>query len=490
MTRVIGNLWRGNINVSSPGSVNVSFNVSWGSTNKIFGDNDEVGTFLPVSGTAIESSVDPITFEAPVSGPYQVEFNDATLSYVIKYVGTVPITTIVVRSFVGGNNWVGVCGSYSPPTSYSDPDNKVPGMAWWGSEPSTPMVFKGVDSNNRNIWVWTSTNVPSGRKIEFKIRKNGIDWYPGGNLSVVGGQFADITYDWGLTSNEGIPSTIDTNAPSVSIVYPSNNQIIVNQTNITIYGSASDDRSGVSEVRISINGSPFVLASGTTSWSYTTNLSLNTTNLVRVFAKDVSNNISVTNQVSFTLTNLPSTDVIVNYFNANGWNLVNIHYDGGSGWTTVPGQAMTNLGNGWWRKTVNVLDKIDFVFNNGSSWDNNKGKDYISKISWSSYVYVSNNIVNLGDINTSSFPVTVKVRYYRPDWSTVNIHYYNGSSWTTVPGESMSNEGDGWWVKNINVVGSYYEIVFNNGSGTWDNNGGENYKANIGFTNIVIKGIK
>ncbi|MFN4244649.1 MAG: alpha-amylase family glycosyl hydrolase [Brevinematia bacterium] len=489
MTRVVGNLWRGTINVSSPGSVNVKFNVTWGTTNKTFGDNDEIGTFLPVSGTAIESSSDPITFDAPVVGPYQVEFNDATLSYTIKYVGTIPITTIIVRSFVGGNNWVGVCGSYSPPTSYSDPDNKVPGMAWWGNEPSTPMVFKGVDSNNRNIWVWVSTNVPSGKKIEFKMRRNGVDWYPGANLSVLGGQSADVTYDWGLTSNEGSPSTIDTNSPTVSIAYPTNNQVIVNQSNITIYGNASDDRSGVNEVRISINGSPFVLASGTTSWSYTTNLNLNTTNNVRVYAKDVSNNISVTNSVNFVITNIPSSGITINYFNTS-WSSVNVHYNGGSGWTTVPGVSMNNVGGGWWRKDVDALDKVDFVFNNGSVWDNNNGKDYVSMLSWATNIYVSNSIVNLGNVSTVSAPVNVKIRYYRPDWANVYIHYYNGSGWTTSPGVAMTSEGNGWWVKEINVVGSYYEIKFNNGNGTWDNNGGVNYKANIGFTNIVIKGVK
>ena len=492
LNRVVGNLWRGTINVTSPGNVDVYFNAVFSSTTKTYGDNDEVGTFLPVSGSAIETSSDPITFNAPVAGPYQIEFNDATLSYTIKYVGNIPITTIVCRSFVGGNNWVGICGSYSPPTTSSDPNNKVPGMAWWADEPSTMMVFKGVDSNNRNIWVWVSTNIPSGKKIEFKFRRNGSDWTPGGNYSVVGGQSVDITYDWGLTSNQGAPSLNDTTPPVVSITFPANNQIINNQTNILIYGTASDNSSGVKEVKVSINDGPFVIANGTTSWTFATNLPLNSSNTVRVFAIDISNNYSTTNQVSFVITNIPSTTITIRYYTTN-WSSVYLYHNASGSWTSTPGEAMTSEGNGWWRKDITtVSDVYSFVFNNGSgNWDNNNNRDYISKINFTT-VYVSNRIVNVSPLNTSTTtPVNVTIRYYRPSWTTVKIHYNNGSgTWTSVPGVDMDNEGNGWWSKTIQVVGNYYEFVFNNGSGVWDNNGGSNYKANISFTNVIIRGEK
>ncbi len=392
MNNVFGNLWRGTINVSSAGSVNIFFNVTYSNGSKVFGDDDEVGTFLPVSGIAIESGVNPITFEAPIAGPYEVEFNDATLVYSIKYVGSIPITTIIVRSFVGGNNWVGVCGSYSPPTSYSDPSNHVPGMAWWGDEPSTPMVFKGVDNNNRNIWVWTSTNVPSGKKIEFKPRRNGVDWYPGGNLSVLGGQSADVTYDWGLTSSEGIPDMNDTTPPTVTITYPTSNLVIINTTNITVTGTASDNRSGVKEVRFSLDGGPFGVVNGTSTWS--TNLSLNYgSHYIMVYGVDNSNNVSTTNRSDFMITNIPATNVSIKYYRPD-WSSVNIHYDAGNGWTPVPGVAMSNIGGGWWQKTISVVsDYYRFCFNNGSgTWDNNNGNDYIVSTTYTN-IAVSNGVI-------------------------------------------------------------------------------------------------
>jgi len=392
MNNVVGNLWKGTINVSTPGNVNIFFNANYSNGSKVFGDNDEVGTFLPVSGVAIESSTDPITFNAPVAGPYEIEFNDATLSYSIKYVGSVTITTIIVRSFVGGNNWVGVCGSYSPVTSYDDSANHVPGMAWWGNDPSTPMVFKGVDNNNRNIWVWTSTNVPSGKKIEFKPRRNGADWYPSDNLSVLGGQSADVTYDWGLTSSEGAPDMNDTVPPVVTITYPTSNSLIINTTNITVTGNATDNKSGVEEVRLSVDDGSFGLVSGTSTWS--TNLLLNYgSHYINVYAVDNSNNVSITNRVDFLITNIPATNVSIEYYRPD-WSTVNIHYNAGNGWTSVPGVAMSNIGGGWWQKTISVVSNYyRFCFNNGSgTWDNNGGNDYVVSTTYTN-IGVSNRII-------------------------------------------------------------------------------------------------
>jgi hypothetical protein len=277
-------------------------------------------------------------------------------------------------------------------TSYDDSANHVLGMAWWGNDPSTPMVFKGVDNNNRNIWVWTSTNVPSGKKIEFKPRRNGIDWYPGANLNVLGGQSADVTYDWGLTSSEGAPDMNDTVPPVVTINYPTSNSLIINTTNITVTGSATDNKSGVKEVRLSVDGGPFGLVSGTSTWS--TNLLLNYgSHYINVYAVDNSNNVSITNRVDFVITNIPATNVSIKYYRPD-WSTVNIHYNAGNGWTSVPGVAMSNIGGGWWQKTISVVSNYyRFCFNNGSgTWDNNGGNDYVVSTTYTN-IGVSNGII-------------------------------------------------------------------------------------------------
>ncbi|HEX9781959.1 MAG TPA: carbohydrate binding domain-containing protein [Opitutaceae bacterium] len=78
---------------------------------------------------------------------------------------------------------------------------------------------------------------------------------------------------------------------------------------------------------------------------------------------------------------------------------------------------------------------------------------------------------------TTSANNTVTV-YYRKGFSTPHIHYRAaGGTWTTAPGLPMpAAELAGYAKSTINLgPATQLECVFNNGSGTWDNNGGQNY---------------
>lgn len=82
-----------------------------------------------------------------------------------------------------------------------------------------------------------------------------------------------------------------------------------------------------------------------------------------------------------------------------------------------------------------------------------------------------------------------QIYYYTKtrNWSTVNVHYQiNGSTWTTPPGVAMDGtECTDWVSKTINLgEATGLKLVFNNGSGTWDNNGGSNYSIGTGITTI------
>ncbi|MEU5875313.1 carbohydrate binding domain-containing protein [Glycomyces sp. NPDC047369] len=80
--------------------------------------------------------------------------------------------------------------------------------------------------------------------------------------------------------------------------------------------------------------------------------------------------------------------------------------------------------------------------------------------------------------------------YYRASsgWTGANIHYApDGAAWTTVPGVPMTAACTGWYVRTIDLgtaVGA--QVVFNNGAGTWDNNGGANYR--IGSGDVTVAG--
>ncbi|HZI05435.1 MAG TPA: carbohydrate binding domain-containing protein, partial [Archangium sp.] len=68
--------------------------------------------------------------------------------------------------------------------------------------------------------------------------------------------------------------------------------------------------------------------------------------------------------------------------------------------------------------------------------------------------------------------------YYKKGYTTPYIHYRPaGGTWTVSPGVSMPNaEVSGYARYTVNLgAATQLKAVFNNGSGTWDNNGGLNY---------------
>lgn len=79
--------------------------------------------------------------------------------------------------------------------------------------------------------------------------------------------------------------------------------------------------------------------------------------------------------------------------------------------------------------------------------------------------------------------------YYKvpTGWTTVNIHYApNGGNWTPVPGVPMAPACTGWDVYTVNLgQATGWQTVFNNGNGTWDNNGGRNYSLGIGLWQVA-----
>ncbi len=79
--------------------------------------------------------------------------------------------------------------------------------------------------------------------------------------------------------------------------------------------------------------------------------------------------------------------------------------------------------------------------------------------------------------------------YYKPPsaWSTVNIHYApTGGAWTTVPGVPMAAAScAGWYTRVVDLgAATGMQAIFNNGSGTWDNNSGRNYTVGAGTVTI------
>lgn len=99
----------------------------------------------------------------------------------------------------------------------------------------------------------------------------------------------------------------------------------------------------------------------------------------------------------------------------------------------------------------------------------------------------TNSVVSLSPTNlVAGQPVTVT---YNPVGrnlaaaTAIYLHHgYNGANWTAVPGVAMTKDGSVWkYTYTVTANASTIALVFNNGAGTWDNNGGGNW--NIGVTN-------
>ncbi|WP_439941824.1 carbohydrate binding domain-containing protein [Streptomyces sp. BBFR115] len=84
---------------------------------------------------------------------------------------------------------------------------------------------------------------------------------------------------------------------------------------------------------------------------------------------------------------------------------------------------------------------------------------------------------------------TATVFYYTKtrNWSQYYLHYApDGAAWTQVPGTAMEAGCTDWVKKTVSLgTATTWQATFNNGSGTWDNNGGKNYA--LGTGTITVK---
>ncbi|MEV4249306.1 carbohydrate binding domain-containing protein [Streptosporangium canum] len=191
---------------------------------------------------------------------------------------------------------------------------------------------------------------------------------------------------------------------------------------------------------------------------------------------------------------LAANSVTVYY--ATGWTGANIHYQPTGGtWTPVPGVAMDETAcAGWKKKTVDLgtATGLKAAFNNGAgTWDNNGGRDYTVgtgtvKVS-GGQVTAGNPCPGGGPTDPPGKQAVVYFHKKTKGWNAANIHYQpTGGTWTPVPGVAMDETACADWAKKTVDLGTATGIkaAFNNGSGTWDNNGGADYALGTGLTTV------
>ncbi|MFF0559580.1 carbohydrate binding domain-containing protein [Streptomyces sp. NPDC004266] len=187
-----------------------------------------------------------------------------------------------------------------------------------------------------------------------------------------------------------------------------------------------------------------------------------------------------------------NTATVFYWTRTKNWAAYNLHYapDGGA-WTTVPGVAMEPACTDWVKKTVDLGSAAGLraAFNDGNgTWDNNGGADYALG---TGSITVKDGAVAHSDpcADTIPTPAAKATVYYSTEslgWSTANIHHQPaGGAWTAVPGVGMQAACTGWWKREIDLgTAASLKAAFNNGNGTWDNNGGSDYTIGTGVSTV------
>jgi len=92
-----------------------------------------------------------------------------------------------------------------------------------------------------------------------------------------------------------------------------------------------------------------------------------------------------------------------------------------------------------------------------------------------------------GTAQVSAAADTATIYYYKPykNWSTVYIHHNGSGSWTAAPGIPTAAACADWTVHTVQLGSAAgFQAVFNNGSGAWDNNNGNNYPLGAGIHQV------
>lgn len=323
----------------------------------------------------------------------------------------------------------------------------------------------------------------------------------------------------------------DTQAPSA----PGNvTATVQNASSALVSWSASTDNVGVTGYEIYRNG---VKIGTSATTSFTDNGLVGSTNYsYTVKAYDAAMNLSAFSAAALIVT--PAGNSVTIYYK-QGYTNPYIHYRPvGGTWTTSPGVAIPAAEVAGYNKiTINIgaATQLEACFNNGSgTWDSNGGSNYLFGTGTWTYT-PTGNIQAGGPVTPTASPTasptvaptatptvaptatptvaptatptptvaptatpvptatpagnTATIYYKNTAFSNSYIHYKldGATTWTTSPGVQMQASAFSGY-KSITIsLGSATGLTaaFNNGSGTWDNNGGNNYHFGTGSSSLV-----
>jgi uncharacterized repeat protein (TIGR03806 family) len=293
----------------------------------------------------------------------------------------------------------------------------------------------------------------AGYTHDFGLSVTGGFVYYGPDVPTLYGKYVYGDYVsgrlWALTYD---PAT-DTTTPPVQVAVLSGFEL----------GAFGQDQSGELYLLNLANGGIFVLRPGTP------------TNPVNPVTTDPAPPVRGQNvTVTYNATNR----------NLEGRSPINL-YSGINGWSGVTTRQMNDLGQNRHSVTFQVpanATVLNMVFNHqAETWDNNGGQDWnINTVAdggaGGSVVATEPAPPVRGQTVTITYDATGRVL---AGAQNVNIHRgING--WTGITTQAMTSLGDNRHRITFTVPGNatVLDFAFNNGTGTWDNNGGQDWHIN------------
>ncbi|WP_281423175.1 carbohydrate binding domain-containing protein [Paenibacillus oenotherae] len=341
-------------------------------------------------------------------------------------------------------------------------------LSWTASTDNVGVAGYEIFRNGAKIGTAAAANfTDTGLTAETSYKYTVKAYDAAGNLSAASNEVTVVT-----------SAGPDTQAPSVPAGLASNGKT---ETSVSLIWTASTDNKGIAGYEIWRDNAKIGTSTAT---SFTdSGLTASTAYNYKVSAFDVAGNLSALSAgITVTTNDAPSTGKVTIYYK-KGYANPYIHYRPiGGAWTTAPGVAIQPSEiSGYNKITVDVgtATGLEAVFNNGSgTWDNNGGKNYIFPLGVSNF---GGGTIQPG-VPVPSAENTVTI-YYKQGYAAPYIHWRpEGGTWTSAPGQLMqSSEIAGYSKVTLSIgTATRAEVCFNNGSGTWDSNGGKNYFFNAG----------
>ena len=374
-------------------------------------------------------------------------------------------------------------GNLSPltaalPVQLGSPDTQAPtapgALSFSNVSTQAFTVSWGASTDNvgvtgYQVWVGSTAYAVAANATSYTV--SGLSGIPTSNIGV---RARDAAGNWSAITLGKVTASAGPTTPGTPVASA------ISSSGFTVSWAASSDANGVTGYLVSLNGGA---AQTVTSTSKTfTSLSAATAYSVSVIAIDAANNQSAaaTTSVTTSAASTPPTEPGIPVASAITSTGFTVNWTASTDAVGVTGYLVSLNGG-----TAQTVTGTSQTFTG-----------LTASTAYTVAVQATDAAGNLSPTASTSVttaaavsPTAAVVYYYLPykGWTSADIYYeIAGGTWTTSPGTVMTAACTNWVTSTVNLgTAANMAAVFNNGSGSWDNQGnvsGQNYTIAPGIT--------